>query len=271
MKLWQDTLSTDTGPQPDNLLLQFEKANQLALEAAQEVESLRQSIQSLHSKESSLSSEECDMLDDLRNRVLNKVKAFEETNNKVYQMIGNMGQAQDHPTPPPTPTEEVPPTINPRDSVVFLKNKSSHFSVESEDNYDNAVPQRKPLSLVKSRSTLFPFSALNSKTASSVPSTTIDLSKLTKLYAEDYELPQAIAFAGRSVSEVKQPSPKQQSSSSRTIVANPSSDHGGRVRFSDDQKRRVRNRTPSSSSCNEVQEERIKTRRDRNGNGGIER
>jgi len=189
LQLWQENLTNKTSS--EGLLQQFEKANTLALDAAKEVESLRKSIQSLQTKESSLSSEEVDMLDDLRNSVLNKVKAFEETNTKVYQMIG-------------AASSSIQPIVASKGEVIMVAAKSSSTVsdqqptvLEKNGPTGNQDSTDEEVTYLKDPSNFV--SNVNSKTASTVAST-MDLSRLAHMYAEDYSLiPPVVSTSSKTI------------------------------------------------------------------------
>lgn len=83
MKLWQQNI-----PKGDPVFLsKIEGANRLALEAAQEVEKLRTTIQDLQRKEDGLSDSDCVKLEEMRVKVLEKVKQFEEADNLLQEII----------------------------------------------------------------------------------------------------------------------------------------------------------------------------------------
>lgn len=65
----------------------IERVNRLALEAADEVEKLRRTIQSFQKQKDGLSEADCNHLEQMRINVLLKVKQFEEADNLLQELI----------------------------------------------------------------------------------------------------------------------------------------------------------------------------------------
>jgi len=199
MKLWEGYL-----PNCDQMLVsQFESTNALAIDAAQEVDNLRQSIQDLHQKESSLSEGDCETLDRLRTQVLSKVKAFEMANSQIHMMISKKCESKSTETNKESFRDEVKASKSTsgnaattsdlkgtfeNDEIIILKDKSQYF----QNQFDS--DQEWPLGMddgLTARSNPFSFTTgTNSvKTASTKTSATTDLNKLSQLYGERYDLP----------------------------------------------------------------------------------
>lgn len=189
-----------------------QKADQLALEAANEVDVLRESIISLHQKDSSLSEDDCQMLEGLRVRVLSKIKDFEDINAQVPRLSGVDSEEQradivvDKSTSPPskvkqTTTSTTTParrsaSLDNETQAIYVKNDLSHFNAESSSDenpeYTKAyeVPSRfKPGQQRRSKSSIRAAQSKSNTTATAASSTTTTLSKLAQMYNEQYLLP----------------------------------------------------------------------------------
>lgn len=199
MKLWQSNLQ-----QGDPALLsKIEVTNRLALEAAEEVEFLRRTIQDFQKKEGGLSDADCQCLEDMRSKVLDKVKEFEEADKTLQESMSKKslsrssllsvsskksqtdheGQSSGVVQPPEMQAETVsgfpglPGVSSSRHNekdLVFLKERPDIFNEESGE--DDTLPmQRQPFS--------------DKSTVASVGTSAENLSRLKLLYEENFAFP----------------------------------------------------------------------------------
>lgn len=219
MRLWEHFLVD--GDQPE-LLTTFENANRLAAEAANEVEHLRISIQNLHEKETSLSEGDCELLDQLRQRVLAKIKEFEKINSQVQNQVlavteqrSSSKEVTAAPSTKPSRLMSAPHLGQEKEEhftklendadadILFIKETPANFATLSDsstDPYPDPNDTQGSHYLLnqslnnhenESRPTMTRVvnQSKSNTTATTAPSTTMDLSKLTRLYNEQYELP----------------------------------------------------------------------------------
>ncbi|ODN00088.1 hypothetical protein Ocin01_06594 [Orchesella cincta] len=234
MILWEKLLLRDD-PQ---LLSQIEKTNRLALEAAEEVESLRKTIHDFQKKDDGLSESDLAKLEGMRGKVLEKVREFEEADNELQSSIvrkspskislvstvskksqtdmhnDDLTVGQQTGIPPTTGTQLIiarkshsSPSVK---ELVFLKEKSPNFAEDSqseEERMDFAT-KHQHLSLPKSVDA----------EVSAVPSMD-DLTRLKLLYDEALNFPPInnITESRSNVALHTSESWEKQSQSNRTV------------------------------------------------------
>ncbi|CAL8113130.1 unnamed protein product [Orchesella dallaii] len=204
MNLWETLLLRDD-PQ---LLSQIEKTNRLALEAAEEVESLRKTIQDFQHKDDGLSETDLLQLDEMRTKVLGKVKEFEEADNELQSNIAKKSPSKtslvstlskksqtdiggnhndsgvvQQTSMPQTGNQLVAKKSHSTPSVkelVFLKEKSANFANDSHSEEEFLDYTIKPTQLNPAKSV--------DAAVSAVPSMD-DLSRLKILYDEALNFP----------------------------------------------------------------------------------